>query len=107
MSKAINLPTTAKLFGHLHRKISYKKSFLGHNHTERQVESQASSVRLDPIGSIVYMVMLYLTLGNVSGVDLERQVKHHHRLALVTLPAATDTDAWRFAWRSAWRSVWL
>ena len=32
------------------------------------------------------MVMLYLTLGNGSGVDLERQVKRHHRLALVTLP---------------------
>ena len=32
------------------------------------------------------MVTLYLTLGNGSGVDLERQVNRHHRLALVTLP---------------------
>ena len=51
------------------------------------------SIRLDPIGSIVYMVPLYLTLGNGSGVDLECQVKRHHRLALVMLLLLLTLDA--------------
>ena len=33
-----------------------------------------------------------VTLENGSGTDLEHQVKHHHRLALVTLPL--PLDAW-------------
>ena len=41
------------------------------------------------IGCIVYMV----TLGNGSGVDLECQVKHHYRLALVMLPLLLMLDA--------------
>ena len=41
------------------------------------------------IGYIVRMV----TLGNGSGVDLERQVKRHHKLALVTLPLPLPLDA--------------
>ena len=46
---------------------------------------RASSVKRQ-IACIVYM----LTLGNGSGVDLECQVKRHHRLALVTLPLPLD-----------------
>ena len=45
----------------------------------------ASSVKRQ-IGCIVYMV----TIGNGSGVNLECQVKRHHRLALVTLPLPLD-----------------
>ena len=41
------------------------------------------------------IVMLHLMLGNGSGVDLERQVKRHHLLALVPLdaPLAAETAA--------------
>ena len=36
--------------------------------------------------------MYMVTLGNGSGVDLECQVKHHHRLALVILPLLLTLD---------------
>ena len=56
----------------------YAVTLLNYNHTERHASRQAS------------VASEASDLCNGSGTHLERQVKRHHRLALVTLPLTLD-----------------
>ena len=65
-------------------------SHLRLTHTEHQASRQASAASETS------------DLCNGSGTHLERQVKHHHRLALVTLPLTLDARCGYTLWCYNW-----